>query len=97
MVVQCNVVDAAAYADQGSHARQTVRNILRKRPAPTFDSERVFESILRSENVRRPKLKYDDQLQVSEWLTTALRHKPSHRGHLSDRFIREVKTYDEYD
>eukprot|EP00959_Pyramimonas_sp_CCMP1952_P381929 8003437-Pyramimonas_sp.AAC.2 len=59
------------------HAHQTVRNILRQRPALTFDSEREYlESILRSDNIRRPKFKYDDQRQVSERLATALRHAP---------------------
>eukprot|EP00959_Pyramimonas_sp_CCMP1952_P203750 4260959-Pyramimonas_sp.AAC.1 len=97
MVVQYNVLDTAVLADQGAHTRRTVRNILRKRPALTFDSEKDnLDNILRSENVRRPKFKNDDQRQVSEWLTTA-RHKPLHNGNLSDRFIREVTTYGEYD
>eukprot|EP00959_Pyramimonas_sp_CCMP1952_P234754 4905017-Pyramimonas_sp.AAC.1 len=39
-VVQGNVMDTAVLAEQGAHARQTVRGILRKRPALTFDSEK---------------------------------------------------------
>eukprot|EP00959_Pyramimonas_sp_CCMP1952_P268272 5609467-Pyramimonas_sp.AAC.1 len=102
MVAQCNVVDTAALADQGAHARQTVRNSLRERPALTFESERGYlENALRSDNVRRPKFKHDDQRddqrQVSEWLTTALRREPFHRGHVSDMFSREVTTHGEYD
>eukprot|EP00959_Pyramimonas_sp_CCMP1952_P431975 9046511-Pyramimonas_sp.AAC.1 len=56
-----------------------------------------LENILRSESVRRPMFKFDDQRRISEWLTTALRRKPFRRGQLSDIFIREVATYDEYD
>eukprot|EP00959_Pyramimonas_sp_CCMP1952_P348764 7306708-Pyramimonas_sp.AAC.1 len=98
MVVQCNIMDTAVYHDPGAHARQIVRNILRKRPVLTFDSEREhLENIIRSENFHNPKFKFDDQRKISEWLTTALRHKPLHRGQLSDIFIREVTTYDEYD
>eukprot|EP00959_Pyramimonas_sp_CCMP1952_P304768 6378381-Pyramimonas_sp.AAC.1 len=88
-------MDTAVHHGQGAHARQTVRNIPRKRPALTVDAEREYlENILRSENVDKPRFKYDDQRQVSEWLTTALRHKPFHRGQLSDMFIREVTTHD---
>eukprot|EP00959_Pyramimonas_sp_CCMP1952_P447616 9372700-Pyramimonas_sp.AAC.2 len=77
MAVPYNIMDTAAHSDGGARVRQIVRNILRKRPALTLDSEEEYlESIIRSDNVRRPRFKYEDQRQVSEWLTTALRHKP---------------------
>eukprot|EP00959_Pyramimonas_sp_CCMP1952_P002793 57607-Pyramimonas_sp.AAC.1 len=98
MVAQCNVLDAAVHRDPGARTCQIVRNILRKRSVLTFDSEREYlEHILRLEDVRKPKFKFDDQRKVSEWLTTALRHKPFHEGKLSDIFIRGVTSYDECD
>eukprot|EP00959_Pyramimonas_sp_CCMP1952_P027474 577517-Pyramimonas_sp.AAC.1 len=97
MVVQCNVVDTAVHHDPGSHARLVVRNILRERPVLTFDSEREYlEHILRSEDVNKPKFKFDDQRESSEWLTTALGHVPFHSGQSSGSFIRGVTSYDEY-
>eukprot|EP00959_Pyramimonas_sp_CCMP1952_P295373 6177961-Pyramimonas_sp.AAC.1 len=81
MVVQCNIVDTAVHHGPGAHARQIARNILRKRPVLTFDSEREYLGhILRPENARKPKFKFDDRRQVSEWLTTALRRWPFRRG-----------------
>eukprot|EP00959_Pyramimonas_sp_CCMP1952_P406049 8509979-Pyramimonas_sp.AAC.1 len=99
MVAQYNiVVDTSVHHDPGAHTRQLVRNILQKRPALTFDSEREhLENTPRSEHVNRPKFKHEDQRKVSEWLTTALRRMPFHRGQLSDIFIWEVTSYDEYD
>eukprot|EP00959_Pyramimonas_sp_CCMP1952_P103945 2172823-Pyramimonas_sp.AAC.1 len=71
---------------------------MRKRPVLTFDSEREYlEHILRSEGVNKPESKFDDEHMASEWLTTALRHKPLHRGQVPDIFIREVASHDEYD
>eukprot|EP00959_Pyramimonas_sp_CCMP1952_P003500 73564-Pyramimonas_sp.AAC.1 len=64
MVVQHDVVDPAAHADEGALTRQTVRNIPRTRPALTLDSGRGYlKNILRSDNVRRPKFKHEDQRQ----------------------------------
>eukprot|EP00959_Pyramimonas_sp_CCMP1952_P371366 7776640-Pyramimonas_sp.AAC.1 len=85
-----------SYHGQGAHTRQIVRNTLRKRPAPTFSEWEHLECILRSENVRKSKFQYDDQCRVSEWLTTALRHKPFGICQLSDMIIWEVTTYDEH-
>eukprot|EP00959_Pyramimonas_sp_CCMP1952_P186276 3895276-Pyramimonas_sp.AAC.1 len=74
-----------------------MRNILRKRPALTLDSEKEYlKNTLATENLRRPRSQHGEQSEVSEWLTTAPRHKPFHNGHLSDIFIRDVTSYDEY-
>eukprot|EP00959_Pyramimonas_sp_CCMP1952_P399995 8380581-Pyramimonas_sp.AAC.1 len=62
MVVQCNIVDDAVQHEPGSHARQVVRDIPRKRPVLTIDSEREYlEHIPRSEDVNKPKFKFDHQ------------------------------------
>eukprot|EP00959_Pyramimonas_sp_CCMP1952_P242748 5074291-Pyramimonas_sp.AAC.2 len=37
---------------------------------------------------RQGPLNHEKQRQISEWLTTALRHRPFHKGRLSDRFLR---------
>eukprot|EP00959_Pyramimonas_sp_CCMP1952_P302431 6328035-Pyramimonas_sp.AAC.1 len=39
MVVQCSIMDTAAHSDEGARARQCVRDIQRKRPAHTLNSE----------------------------------------------------------
>eukprot|EP00959_Pyramimonas_sp_CCMP1952_P180074 3765543-Pyramimonas_sp.AAC.1 len=81
MVVQCNIVDTAVHHGPGAHTRQVARNIMRKRPVLTLGSEMgSLAHILRSEDVNRPKFNHEDQRKVSEWPTTALRHKPFHRG-----------------
>eukprot|EP00959_Pyramimonas_sp_CCMP1952_P448005 9381003-Pyramimonas_sp.AAC.1 len=98
MAVKCDLVGAAAHRDKDAHARQVVRCIMRKCPAPAYDSEKDdLTGILKAEDIRRPRFTYEEQRQCSEWLTTALRHKPSHKGHLSDRFLREVPSFDEFD
>eukprot|EP00959_Pyramimonas_sp_CCMP1952_P409211 8576078-Pyramimonas_sp.AAC.1 len=98
MAVQHNLMDPAAHADEAARARQSVRNILRKRPAFTLDLDKEYlNHALAMDNIRRPKFEHGEQSEASEWLTTALRHKPFHRGHLSDIFIREATSYDEYD
>eukprot|EP00959_Pyramimonas_sp_CCMP1952_P076572 1600141-Pyramimonas_sp.AAC.1 len=63
MAVQCNIADTAVHHGPGARARQIVRDILRKRPVLTFDYEKrgYLGSILNSENVRKPKFKFDDQ------------------------------------
>eukprot|EP00959_Pyramimonas_sp_CCMP1952_P343352 7192102-Pyramimonas_sp.AAC.1 len=64
MVVQYIIVDTAVHPDEGARMRQVVRNILRKRPALTLDSEKGdLENILRSDKVRRPGFKCEDQRQ----------------------------------
>eukprot|EP00959_Pyramimonas_sp_CCMP1952_P020807 438722-Pyramimonas_sp.AAC.1 len=40
IAVKCDIKDTAVLADKDAHARQMVRNILRKRPALTYDSEK---------------------------------------------------------
>eukprot|EP00959_Pyramimonas_sp_CCMP1952_P036774 769389-Pyramimonas_sp.AAC.1 len=98
MVVQLNLVDTAVHHDPESHARQVVRNILRTRPVLTLDSEKEYlEGVFISEYVHKPKFSCDKQRQISKWLTTAPRHKPFHKGKLSDRFLREAPSYDECD
>eukprot|EP00959_Pyramimonas_sp_CCMP1952_P376870 7893531-Pyramimonas_sp.AAC.1 len=52
---------------------------------------------LKQKDFRKPRFSYEEQRRCSEWLTTALRHKPFHRGRLSDAFLREVPSYDEFD
>eukprot|EP00959_Pyramimonas_sp_CCMP1952_P069130 1443101-Pyramimonas_sp.AAC.2 len=42
MVVRCNIMDTAVRSDEGARMRQIVRNILRKRPALTLDSEKEY-------------------------------------------------------
>eukprot|EP00959_Pyramimonas_sp_CCMP1952_P443852 9292127-Pyramimonas_sp.AAC.1 len=75
-MVQCDLVDTAVHHDPESHARQTVRDILRKRPALTFDSEKEYLiGTPISGSVRTPKFSSEKRRQISELLTTALRHK----------------------
>eukprot|EP00959_Pyramimonas_sp_CCMP1952_P127031 2656864-Pyramimonas_sp.AAC.1 len=70
---------------------------MRKRPALALDFEQEYlKSALVSEKLHRPRLDHRGKREISEWLTTALRHKPFHRGKLSDIFIREATSYDEY-
>eukprot|EP00959_Pyramimonas_sp_CCMP1952_P218311 4566195-Pyramimonas_sp.AAC.1 len=38
-----------------------------------------------------------EQRECSEWLTTAIRRKPLHRNHRSDRFVTPDVSFDEYD
>eukprot|EP00959_Pyramimonas_sp_CCMP1952_P308580 6458214-Pyramimonas_sp.AAC.1 len=40
MLVQCNLVGTAVHHDPESHARQAVRNLLRKLPVLTLDPEK---------------------------------------------------------
>eukprot|EP00959_Pyramimonas_sp_CCMP1952_P407635 8543202-Pyramimonas_sp.AAC.1 len=40
IVVKCDIAGAAAIADQGARARQVARNILRRRLALTYLSEK---------------------------------------------------------
>eukprot|EP00959_Pyramimonas_sp_CCMP1952_P053273 1114273-Pyramimonas_sp.AAC.1 len=62
MAVQYNIIDAAVQSDEGARTRQIVRNILRKRPALTLDSEKAYsENTLRTDNVRKPRFKCEDQ------------------------------------
>eukprot|EP00959_Pyramimonas_sp_CCMP1952_P355730 7450699-Pyramimonas_sp.AAC.1 len=62
MAVQCNIVDTAIHHGPESHTRQVVRNIMRKRPVFTLDTERGYlESIFTSEDINKPKFEYDDQ------------------------------------
>eukprot|EP00959_Pyramimonas_sp_CCMP1952_P038740 811179-Pyramimonas_sp.AAC.1 len=57
MAVKCDLVDAAAHHDKDAHARQMVRNILRKCPALTCDPEKGdLIGILIAENIRRPEV-----------------------------------------
>eukprot|EP00959_Pyramimonas_sp_CCMP1952_P460612 9480183-Pyramimonas_sp.AAC.1 len=71
-MVQCNLVDTAVHHGPGSHARQVVRNILRKRPVLTLDSEKEYvEEVFISKYVHKPKFSYEDQRKVSESVTTA--------------------------
>eukprot|EP00959_Pyramimonas_sp_CCMP1952_P069212 1444545-Pyramimonas_sp.AAC.1 len=80
MSAQCDLVDTAVHYDQDAHARQTVRNFLRKRPALTHDSAKeYFIGIFEAEGTRKPTFSHDQQRQISEWLTTALRHKAFHK------------------
>eukprot|EP00959_Pyramimonas_sp_CCMP1952_P354812 7432107-Pyramimonas_sp.AAC.1 len=52
MVVQCDLVDTAVHHGPESHARQTVCDILRGRPALTLDSEREYlTGILKPSNI----------------------------------------------
>eukprot|EP00959_Pyramimonas_sp_CCMP1952_P392945 8233760-Pyramimonas_sp.AAC.1 len=41
IAVECDIQDTAVIADKGAHARQVVRNILRRRPALTYLSEKA--------------------------------------------------------
>eukprot|EP00959_Pyramimonas_sp_CCMP1952_P171533 3584471-Pyramimonas_sp.AAC.1 len=67
MVVQCNVVDTAVHADEGARARQSVRNIPRKRPALTLDLDKEYlKNALATDNLRRPKFEHGEQREVSE-------------------------------
>eukprot|EP00959_Pyramimonas_sp_CCMP1952_P253950 5305406-Pyramimonas_sp.AAC.1 len=85
IVVQCDTQDTAALADRGAHARQMARSILRKRTARAYHSEKDdLIGILDAENIKGPRLSREEQRHCSEWLTTALRHKPFHNNHLSD-------------
>eukprot|EP00959_Pyramimonas_sp_CCMP1952_P436376 9137818-Pyramimonas_sp.AAC.1 len=74
-------MDTAVHADEGARARQSVRNIPRKGPALTLDSDKEYlKNALATDNLRRPKFESREQRELSEWLTTVLRHKPVHRG-----------------
>eukprot|EP00959_Pyramimonas_sp_CCMP1952_P072240 1508777-Pyramimonas_sp.AAC.1 len=75
-----------------------VRHILRKRLAPTYDSEKdALIGILNAENIKGPRLSHEEQRHCLEWLTTALRHKPLHNNYISDRFLRAAPSFDEFD
>eukprot|EP00959_Pyramimonas_sp_CCMP1952_P080918 1690186-Pyramimonas_sp.AAC.1 len=47
--------------------------------------------------MKGPRLSHEEQRHCSEWLKTALRHKPFHSDHLSDRFLRAAPSIDEFD
>eukprot|EP00959_Pyramimonas_sp_CCMP1952_P112750 2357212-Pyramimonas_sp.AAC.1 len=50
MVVKCDLVGTAIHRDEDAHARQMVRNIMRKCQALTYDSEKDYlTGILKSE------------------------------------------------
>eukprot|EP00959_Pyramimonas_sp_CCMP1952_P050044 1046049-Pyramimonas_sp.AAC.1 len=67
MAVQRDLVDTAVHPGQGAHARQTVRNIMRERPAPTCDSERECPTgVFEAESIRTPGFSYDKKRQISE-------------------------------
>eukprot|EP00959_Pyramimonas_sp_CCMP1952_P076184 1591721-Pyramimonas_sp.AAC.1 len=53
--------------------------------------------ILEEDGVVGPDLVYEEQRCCSEWLTTATRHKPFHNNCSSDRFLRAVPSFDEFD
>eukprot|EP00959_Pyramimonas_sp_CCMP1952_P369378 7736904-Pyramimonas_sp.AAC.1 len=91
-------MDTAAHADEGARTRQSVRNIPRQSPATALDLDKEYlKNVLVTEKLHIPRLDHREKREVSEWLTTALRQKPFHHGKLSDRFISEVTSYDEYD
>eukprot|EP00959_Pyramimonas_sp_CCMP1952_P363235 7606654-Pyramimonas_sp.AAC.1 len=57
-------MDTAAHADEGSRARQSVRNILRKRPALTSDVEKAYlKSAPATDNLRRPKFEHREHVR----------------------------------
>eukprot|EP00959_Pyramimonas_sp_CCMP1952_P327453 6855158-Pyramimonas_sp.AAC.1 len=58
---------------------------------------RFGAGVLKAEGIRKPRFSYEEQRYCSEWHTTALRHRLFHRGRLSDRFLREVPSNDEFD
>eukprot|EP00959_Pyramimonas_sp_CCMP1952_P360314 7545117-Pyramimonas_sp.AAC.1 len=72
-------MDTAAHSDEGARARQSARNIPRKRPVLALDSGKAYlKNALATDNIRRPRFQCGGQRVVSEWLTTAFRHKPFH-------------------
>ena len=78
--------------------RQEVRNLLRRRDYLTYkdESEELLDVLGRSGyTVKWPNGYVMSHL--SEWLSTALRHKPFHDGSLSRRFCKAVWSFDEYD
>eukprot|EP00959_Pyramimonas_sp_CCMP1952_P411119 8615149-Pyramimonas_sp.AAC.1 len=98
IAVECDIRDAAVIADQDAHSRQVVRNILRRRPALTYLSQKTdMMGIFEADRVVGPNLTYEEQRFCSEWLTTATRHKPFHNNYLSDRILRAVPSFDEFD
>eukprot|EP00959_Pyramimonas_sp_CCMP1952_P273916 5725379-Pyramimonas_sp.AAC.1 len=95
IVVECKIQDTAALADKGAHERQVARNILRRRPALTYQSEQAdLIGTHKADRAHDPKLTYEEQRLCSEWLATALRRKPFHSNHLSNRFLRAVPSFD---
>eukprot|EP00959_Pyramimonas_sp_CCMP1952_P202692 4238699-Pyramimonas_sp.AAC.1 len=98
IAVECDIQDAAAIADKGAHARQVARNILRRRPALAYLSEKTgLIGIFKADSVGGPTSTYEEQRCCSECLTTATRHKPFHNNCLSDWILRAVPSFDEFD
>ena len=89
-VARCNGPDALA--------RQSIRNCLRWEDPLTYAGEAdELMDILRKANVSSRLPDTQTQTRISEWLSIALRHKPFHRGGVSQRFRDAVWSYDEYD
>eukprot|EP00959_Pyramimonas_sp_CCMP1952_P381054 7984257-Pyramimonas_sp.AAC.1 len=85
IAAECDLQDAAVIVDKSAHARQVARSISRRRPALTYLSERNdLMGALKADRVVGPDLIYEEQRCCSEWLTTALRHKPFHNNYLFD-------------
>eukprot|EP00959_Pyramimonas_sp_CCMP1952_P118256 2472359-Pyramimonas_sp.AAC.1 len=98
IVAKWDIKNTAAITDQDAHARQVVRNILRGRSALACLSEKSdLMGILKADRAVGPDLTYLEQRCCSAWLTTATRHTPYHNNYLSDKFLRAVPSFDEFD
>eukprot|EP00959_Pyramimonas_sp_CCMP1952_P217219 4543039-Pyramimonas_sp.AAC.1 len=61
MVVKCDLQDAAVLADKGAHARQMVRNRLRKRRSLTYHSEKDdLVGIPNADRMDGPRLSHEE-------------------------------------
>eukprot|EP00959_Pyramimonas_sp_CCMP1952_P192589 4027015-Pyramimonas_sp.AAC.1 len=62
MVVQYNIMDTAAHADECARTRQSVRNIMRKLPALTLDlGKEYLRNVLVTEKLHRPRLDHREK------------------------------------
>ena len=88
---------ARCYSQQ-EQSRQNVRNHLRREDNLTYAGER--DELMDILEEAGATMRWPDEkimTRLSEWLSTALRHKPFFNGGLSQRFRNAVWSFDEYD
>ena len=96
--VRYDVECVARCEDDDARYRQRVRNALRRTDPVTYESEveQLNHDIMNSDG---PDELPDSRTMahLSEWLSTAIRHKPFFNSQLSTRYVKAVRSFDEYD